>query len=145
APDWQTPHCSTIFASLRGTPMTSSLRHAALMTLLLALAGCEGGRSSLPDANVRIIHAAPSYGTVAFLREERPEATLNYRESAGFLFDVDRYDMHVEVTNLAGDRVRPISMDIELDVNHDYSFVIEETSGLGVTTLTFPKLAPSSS
>jgi hypothetical protein len=127
------------------TPPFTCARQIAFGFALLALAACDDGRRPLPDATVRIVNAAPSYGTLAFLREERPEATLAFRESVGFQFDVDQYDFHIETTDLEGAVIRPASTSLELDTEHDYSIVIDESGGLGFTTLTFPKIAPSNS
>jgi hypothetical protein len=116
-----------------------SLRISLLALLgCLAVSGCSSnGRSAPPDAGLTVVHAAPSYGTIAFLREERRESQLAYRDSVSFQFDVDLYDFNLEIVAPgATSPTRILSFDETLEVDTRHLFVLAEQGGL-ITPLVF--------
>jgi hypothetical protein len=122
------------------------VRLGALCLGLIALSACDSGRKPLPDATALVVNASPSYDSVAFLREEKAEVSFVFRQTAGFRFDADQYDFHVETTTPQGTIARTYSTSVTLDTDHEYVFVTEETrSTLGMTVLEYPLATSSTS
>jgi hypothetical protein len=105
---------------------------ATIILLGCAAAGCDSeGRTRGPSTNVTAVHAAPTHGQIAFLREERAAASLDYRGAAAQSFEVGQYDFNVEITSLeTGNPSRPLSFSETLVADTDYFFVITEDGGL---------------
>ncbi|HEX7081301.1 MAG TPA: DUF4397 domain-containing protein [Gammaproteobacteria bacterium] len=114
--------------------MSKAFRPIAVLLLPLAgaLAGCDdGGRVRPPRVNVHVVHVAPTTSEIDFLREERSEATVDYREVSGTLtFDADQYDFNIEVQDPASStpkRIRSFSHVLVEDTA--YLFVLTEADG----------------
>ena len=120
-----------------GAPLSSDcerpMRPLGLCTILLlacyGITACDGeGRVRGPSTRVTAVHAAPSYGVISFLREERFPAALEYRAaSTPFEYEIGQYDFNLEITRLgesAPTRLRSFSE--TLQENTDYFFVITE-------------------
>src|SRR5690606_30768032 len=90
----------------------------------------DSGRKAPPDVGVRVLHAAPSYGDLAFMREQRVEATLAFKNQAAFAFDADEYDFNVDLVGPAGARERVLSFSRELSPGTTYTVVLTEIGGL---------------
>jgi hypothetical protein len=67
-----------------------------LLAPMLAVTGCEGGRDRPPPTRVQVVHAAPSYDTLLFLRVESLFAELGFRGQSSHTFDEDTYRFNVE-------------------------------------------------
>ena len=105
---------------------------ASLLLVSMGIAGCEDGRVRGPKVGVRVVHAAPTTGEIAFRREEREEASLSYAQASGeLLFDADRYDFNVDVAETAtGTSARRVTFSQELVGDNEYLFVLTEVAGL---------------
>ena len=97
--------------------------------LSLSLAGCDETRKTPPNVAIAFVNAAPSFSSVAVLREETTAADLTYRESAGGSFGADTYDFHFEVGPNAEDRPRPVSFALELVAGTEYTIMATEVNG----------------
>jgi hypothetical protein len=123
--------------------MPLRIRHLALAAALLAaatLVGCSEGRKQPPKTTVSVVDAAPTQGQIDFLREQRVEATLDYRAASSVLvFDEDEYSFNVRTTR-PWDSSPQLLDTFSQQVQHgtDYLFVITEQSG-AVTHLVFEK------
>jgi len=114
--------------------MKPRTRYAALAAWLLVssvLAGCEDGRTRPPSVTVRVVHAAPERSTLDFLREQRTEAQLDYRQASGQLvFDSDEYDFNVRALDPGGQTTTLIgNFSHTLVPENTYLFVITEAAG----------------
>lgn len=114
--------------------MTSLTRYAAMAAWLLvasALTGCEGGRERPPGVTARVLHAAPARGTLNFLREQRNETQLDYRQASGTLFwDSDDYDFSVQAVDANGTTTTLLGgFSRTLVPDQQYFFVITEAAG----------------
>ena len=106
-------------------------RYCLLCCALFLLAGCSEGRKALPEVNVTVVNAAPSYPTLNFLREQRNEASLSYRGVNLLAFDVDQYDFNVSLA--APDTGIPqiiATTAANLVIDNDYYVVLTEIGGL---------------
>lgn len=102
-----------------------------LTVALVALAACESdGVVRPPPTDVRFFHAAPNFGTLAILREARPEAVLEFGGGASARFDSGEYDFHVE-SREAGtlNAIRELTLTENLSSELDYSFVAVAPGG----------------
>lgn len=114
--------------------MPLTIRTLALAATALAIAGlsgCSQGRQPPEKTTVTVVNAAPTAGTVDFLRVRRVEATLSYRGTSGRLvFDEDQYDFNVETTRPGA--TQPVQLGtFSMQVMHgtDYLFVLTEDGG----------------
>jgi hypothetical protein len=127
---------------VRGHP---GLTLALLLSLTFSMLGCDSAREAPPDVTVVASNAAPSFSTVAFLRVERAEASLSYRQFGRFRFDAHEYKFHLETLRLDGTAGREFSMTREIDESNDYIFVFNERTGdLAIDVFEFPVLATGS-
>lgn len=116
-----------------------------LSTLLVLLAfggwGCDSGSKNPPDGAIRVFHAAPGQGTLRFLRVERVEADLNYKEGSAVLrVDEDTYRLNVDVVTPRGeDRVQSFTR--SLAAGTEYMFILYENGGT-VDVLEYEKPSP---
>jgi hypothetical protein len=117
--------------------MRSRIRYVAMAACLLlstAMVGCESGRERPPAVTVRVLHAAPERSTVEFLREQRSEAQLDYRQASGRLtFDADQYNFGVRVLDAGGSTVTSIGTFTQ-DLAADNTYLIAFTEAAGVLT-----------
>src|SRR5690606_22956922 len=109
-------------------------RYAAMAAWLLvasAITGCESGRERPPGVTVRVLHAAPARGTLDFLREQRNETQLDYRQASGPLFwDSGEYDFNVHAVDATGTSTTLLgSFSRTLAADQQYFFVITEAAG----------------
>ena len=83
--------------------------HSSIITCLLmlaALAGCDSkGITRPPQALLRVVHAAPNFNSVHFMRVQREEGSLSYSQAATFTFDSDTYTFALD-TEIPGETVR---------------------------------------
>ncbi len=101
----------------------------SLLAIVTCLSGCgSGGTVNPPDGRIRALNMVSSRATVGFLRVERVEGTLGYKQSTGFIVvDSDTYTFNIEVTAPgATDPTRVASFPGTIDVDRDYTFVITE-------------------
>jgi hypothetical protein len=100
-----------------------------LACAVLLLAGCEDGRQPPPKVLVRVANVAPGFGELTFRREQDVQraATLAYKTTDEFLYDVDSYDFYVTDRTLTPDVPnRQWSFSPELRADHGYLFVLTE-------------------
>src|SRR5690606_21686322 len=114
--------------------MRSRTFYAAVAAWLLvasAIAGCEGGRERPPQVTVRVLNAAPARATLHFLREQRNETQLDYRQASGPLFfDTDEYDFNVRAIDPTGNSSTLIgSFSLELVPDNRYFIALSEAAG----------------
>ena len=102
-----------------------------LAAALVTVSACDDGVSRPPPTDVRFFHAAPNFDTLAFLREARGEAILEYAGGAAARFDSGEYDFHLE-SRLAGtlQAVRELSFKRNLSPDFDYVFVAVAPGGV---------------
>lgn len=116
------------------SPMTLRTRYAAMAAWLLvasAIAGCEGGRERPPSVAVRVLHAAPARDTLDFLRVQRNETQLEFRQTSGpLVFDADEYDFNVRTPAPGGNSTVLLGgFSRQLVPERDYLFAITEANG----------------
>ena len=111
-------------------------RNLALILLSLITLGCDQGRENPPDVAVRVLNAAPSFGTLGFRREQTQPQNLDYKQvSVPFNWDQDQYDFHVAAIPPGGNGsctanvtcVADFSKELRTDIN--YTFVLTEIGG----------------
>lgn len=113
-----------------GESMKSSISLPGSLLVCLALSACEEGRESLPNTTVSVVHAAPSYLTINFLREERVEAELDFTSASRHSFDADEYDFNVEVSPPGTDGTERIATFAgSLSADNDHYIVLAEDGG----------------
>lgn len=95
----------------------------------LFAAGCEGGRTDLPNATLRVVHAAPSLGPVTFKRVRANATPLEYKSGAVFSFDVDTYTFNLEIIAPDGSVADTISIVHTLEEGTDYTLVLRDIGG----------------
>jgi hypothetical protein len=102
-----------------------------LIFLTLGIAGCDGGRERSERVPVRVLHAAPSFGAITYLRVERTEVSdLPYRGGSSVAVEADVYTFNVEVMppgSLTPERV--LSFSEALRERHAYYVVLTEVDG----------------
>ena len=121
---------------------------AASLLLSVALAACNSdGRTRGPSTSVTAVHAAPSFGELAFLREERVVAALAYRNPTTALFEVDQYDFNVDAAHPGETTVtRELTFSQTLAADTDHFFIITESGGaLAPLIVTKPPFSPTAS
>jgi hypothetical protein len=96
----------------------------------LITAGCEDGRTDPPNASLRVIHAMPTLGPVIFRRVRSNTTNLDYKNSAGFSFDVDTYTFNLEIVAPDGSVAQTISLERMLEQGTDYALVLRDIGGL---------------
>lgn len=101
---------------------------ALSITSLLA-SGCDSGRTELPNASLRVVHAAPDLGPVTFKRVQANATTLDYKGAAGFSFDVDTYTFNLEIIAPDGSVADTISTVHTLEQGTDYTLVLRDVGG----------------
>ena len=119
-----------------------TLRLSTLLALLvLAGWGCDSGSKNPPNGAIRVFHAAPGQGTLRFLRVERVEAELNYKEGSAVLqVDEDSYRLNVEVVTPDGlDRAQSFTRSVAAGT--EYMFILYENGGT-VDVLEYEKPSP---
>jgi hypothetical protein len=121
--------------------MKSLCRLLTLLTLCCAIAACDSeGRTRGPSTNALAVHAAPSFGQLSFLREERASADLPYRGAASFSFETGPYDFNVETLPPgASTPTRQGTFAATLEPDTDYQFIITETPPGTLDTLILSK------
>jgi len=130
--------------------MKSQAKLAAALVACCALAACDStGRTRGPSTRVAAIHAAPSFGEISFLREERfvtGAESLSYRSSAVATFEVGQYDFNVDVLRPgAAGPERSLTFSETLQPDTDYFFVITENAGaLAPIVAAAPSFDPAS-
>lgn len=114
---------------------------------LFVLAACDSdGVVRPPPADVRMLHAAPNYNTIGFLREENAEAILDFGQGSAVRFDSGQYDFHMDTVPVGASAVfRALSFSADLSPDLDYTLVLIAPSGpLEVMTVTTPDVDPAS-
>ena len=102
------------------------------LALIVAVSGCGGSEGNVrpPPVNVRWFHAAPSFETLAFLREEVVEAQTVFTAGGASRFDSGQYDFHLEYAPAgASSSIRVPSFSATLSPNLDYTFVAVAPGG----------------
>lgn len=97
---------------------------ALALLAMTALGGCGGkGTSRPPPTNLRVVHAAPSYGSLSFLREAHNEGDLDFGAGAALSFDSGQYDFHFARTLSDGTLEHVANISTTLSPDSDYIFV----------------------
>lgn len=105
-------------------------RMGVLTALSLALAACDNeSRERPPQTQVDVVHAAPSFGELAFLRVERREATLGYGDSDVSSWDTDTYTFNVDAVRPLADPERVLSFTETLSPGNNYTIVLAQDGG----------------
>ena len=105
-------------------------RIVLLMLLALGLAACSNeSRTRSPTTQVAVIHAAPSFGVLDFLRVQRREHSLSYLESGASNWDSDTYTFNVDAARPASMAERARSFTATLVAGNDYVIVLGEDGG----------------
>ena len=107
---------------------TTTLKVLVLATLALGIVGCNQGRKTPPNTNVRIMNVVPKYASVAFQRVESAPNTLAYRESQQFSYNQDTYDFHLSAQR--ADETSPtrvVNFTKEVLAGTLYNFVFTQT------------------
>ena len=100
-----------------------------LLLLGFGLVGCDQGRKNPPNVPVTLFHAAPSQGTLSFIRVQVRESTLEYQQSATGSWDADTYTFHVDLAPIGSDPERLLSFTRELVAENEYKFIAAERAG----------------
>jgi hypothetical protein len=102
-----------------------------LLAPMLAVTGCEGGRDRPPPTRVQVVHAAPSYDTLLFLRVESQFSELGFRGQSSHTFDEDTYRFNVEsLPPFSGQPQRIKSFEKQVLNGTDYTFILTEINDL---------------
>lgn len=105
-------------------------RIGLLILLTLGLTACSNeSRTRAPSTQVNVVHTAPSFGALSFLRVERNEATLAYGQSGAFSWDSDTYTFNVDSRRLLVAPERLHSFTSTLVGGNDYAIVLGEVGG----------------
>jgi hypothetical protein len=100
-----------------------------LACAVLVLAGCEDGRQPPPKVLVRVANVAPGFADLTFRREQdvNRAATMPFKTTQEFVYDLDTYDLFVTDRTLSQDVPnRQWSFSPELRADHGYLFVLTE-------------------
>jgi hypothetical protein len=100
-----------------------------LACAVLVLAGCEEGRQPPPKVLVRVANVAPGFADLTYRREQDVQraATMSFKTTDEFLYDLDAYDFFVTDRTLSSDvSNRQWSFSPELRADHNYLFVLTE-------------------
>jgi hypothetical protein len=96
---------------------------------MLVLTGCEDGRQPPPKVLVRVANVAPGFADLTYRREQDTQraATMSFKTTQEFVYDVDTYDFFVTDRTLSPDVPnRQWSFSPELSAEHGYLFVLTE-------------------
>jgi hypothetical protein len=119
-----------------------------IVLICCSIAACSGeGRTRGPSTFVTAVHAAPTYGEIAFLREERLAASMNYRNSGTFSYEVGQYDFNLEVTppgEATPDRKHSFS-EILLENTRHYFVITEDGANLNPIVFNSPDFSTTAS
>lgn len=109
--------------------MKSLGRLLTLLTFCCAIAACDSeGRTRGPSTNVLVVHAAPTFPLISFLREERTSADLTYRTASQLSFETGQYDFNLDtVAPGAAAPTRRATFSETLAADTDHLFVITES------------------
>jgi hypothetical protein len=110
--------------------MKSTLNAAALILVSLLASGCNNGRTDLPNATFRVIHAAPTTGPITFKRVRANVTPLEYKSSSIFSFDVDTYTFNIELAGIDGSVTQTITLAHTLEEGTEYTLVLREIGGV---------------
>src|SRR5690606_35823850 len=89
-----------------------------------------------------VLHAAPERSAVEFLREQRSEAQLDYRQASGPLFfDADQYDFTVRALGPSGSSATALGT-FTRDLIADNYYLVAFTEAAGVLTPIVVEKAP---
>ncbi len=105
---------------------------AALTIATLAISACESGREALPNTSVFVVHAAPSYLSIEFRREQRleTEPPLEYGGVSAHSFDADQYDFNVDTSPPGAlAPVRQATFAATLSEADDHYVILSESGG----------------
>ena len=105
--------------------------YCTLVTAGLLVLGCDSGTEEPIDTTVVVVHAAPGYETLDFLRVERVEASLPFRGSTTLDFDADTYTFNIEISLPGANaplRIRSFSADIT--ANRDHIIVLAQVGSV---------------
>jgi hypothetical protein len=100
-----------------------------LACAVLVLAGCEEGRQPPPKVLVRVANVAPGFADLTFRREQDVQnaATMSFKTTDEFIYDLDTYDFFVTDRTLSPDTPnRQWSFSPELVADRGYLFVLTE-------------------
>jgi hypothetical protein len=118
-----------------------------LACAVLLVAGCEDGRQPPPKVVVRVANVAPGFAALAYRRERdvNNAATLEFKTTDEFLYDVDTYDFFVTDLTLGPDLAnQEWTFSPELKADHGYLFVLTEVGAdVQPVVLEIPTAPPS--
>ena len=102
---------------------------AGAATLLAACGG--GGVDNPPNGTIRAVHLAAQQGTINFLRVERAESSLAYKQDSGFIsVDEDTYNFNVEILPPGTtDPERILTFPFSVTAGQSYTFFIRDAGG----------------
>ena len=112
------------------------LQTLGLILLCLTAVGCDQGRENPPDASVRVLNAAPSFGTLEFRRgmqatSQNQPRNIGYKEAIGASYDEDSYGFYVDATSPGAGAPTPVTnFSKEIRSDTDYTIVLTEVGGL---------------
>lgn len=97
----------------------------------MAAGGCDQGRQTPSRTTVHVVHAAPSFGPLTFLRVRSIAATLPYKNDAVMSFDEDRYDFNVEISPPgASEPENVLTFAHDVLAGTEYTFILTDIGGL---------------
>jgi hypothetical protein len=105
------------------------LASCGLACAVLVLAGCEDGRQPPPKVLVRVANVAPGFEELTYRREQDVQraATMSFKTTREFVYDLDSYDFFVTDRTLSPDvSNRQWTFSPELRPDHGYLFVLTE-------------------
>lgn len=112
----------------------------SLLVIITCLYGCGGGGSvNPPDGRIRALNMVTSRASVDFLRVERVEGSLSYKQATPLIVvDADTYNFNVEVTAPgATTPTRVVRLPATIEADRDYTFVITEPTPNNFALVTF--------
>jgi hypothetical protein len=111
--------------------MRTAISALVLVLVSSILAACGGeGRSRGPDVRVTALHAASSYPSIQFYREQRLQTGLDFGAGESFLYEADQYDFNLDIlTALTNTPVRLRTFSVTLQPGSEYYFVVTEVGG----------------
>lgn len=127
--------------------MKPAISFLMLVVFSALSAGCEDGRSRPPSARVNIIHAAPGFGAIQFLRGPRavtPDATLLFNGTVALNIDSDSYNYNLQTQSADGTENEDLASFVHTPTPDIRSFYVLVRSGNNVEPLVFSRPAISS-
>ena len=105
------------------------ITHLLLLAALLTLAGCSSdGVTRPPATRISFFNAAPRYGQIAFLREERSESSGEFGTGIPLSsIDSGPYDFHLDVYPVGSAALRADTLTADLSPDDDNFFLSVET------------------